>query len=43
MNKSTKQILIGAALIIIPFSSLFVGGYYLYQGYKRRQQQKENK
>jgi uncharacterized protein (DUF2164 family) len=42
MNEKTKKILLGAAMIIIPFSSVLVGGYFIYQGLKNKKDQKDN-
>jgi hypothetical protein len=41
MNEKTKKILLGAAIIVIPFSSVLVGGYLLYQGLKKKDKKKD--
>lgn len=44
MNKqSTKKILIGIAIIAIPFSSIFVGSYLIYKELKKKKQTKTAK
>lgn len=43
MKKPTQNIILGVAILVIPFSSLVVGSYLLYKGIKNFNKQEEKK